>query len=334
MAIGTGSAPAPHVPRELTQLPQWVGWLAVLGEGKQVKLPNGKLSPQALKKQDKQHKLPINPRTGGLADTTNSSTWGEFRQAVDAKRRFGLTGVGFVFTEDDPYVGVDIDNCREPATGEIEPWAREIIRELNSYTEVSPFKFGVKIWIRAAKIPKGGGNQAKYETGKVEMFSRARYFACTGVHVDETPLTIEDRREEFLALHARIFGRRDGHSAPKAQPKAREFSIDDQELLRRARQAKNGAQFNLLWDGKWKEAVYPSQSEADLALCCILAFWTDRDPTRMDRLFRSSGLMREKWDRDDYHMRTINRAIERTPDTYRPRTETQPAAKVQATATT
>jgi len=70
------------------------------------------------------------------------------------------------------------------------------------------------------------------------------------------------------------------------------LSLDDSELLERARNAYNAATLRLLWAGDFSD--YPSQSEADLALCAILAFWTARDPGRIDSLFRESGLMRPK----------------------------------------
>jgi primase-polymerase (primpol)-like protein len=57
----------------------------------------------------------------------------------------GYCGVGFVFSSDDPYVGIDLDGCRNPQTGYIEPWALEIVRRLNSYTEISRSGTGLHI---------------------------------------------------------------------------------------------------------------------------------------------------------------------------------------------
>ena len=72
--------------------------------------------------------------------------------------------------------------------------------------------------------------------------------------------------------------------------------IDDNELIDKALKSKNGDNFSRLWNGIW-ENYYPSQSEADQALCNMLAFWTNKDHDRMDRIFRQSGLMRDKWDK-------------------------------------
>jgi hypothetical protein len=92
--------------------------------------------------------------------------------------------------------------------------------------------------------------------------------------------------------------------------------LSDGELLDRARQAANGEKISLLLAGNW-QGNYSSQSEADLALCEMLAFWTGKDATRMDRIFRGSGLYREKWNRLDYRERTINKAIENTTEVYK-----------------
>jgi hypothetical protein len=77
-----------------------------------------------------------------------------------------------------------------------------------------------------------------------------------------------------------------------------------------------GASIGRLWAGDTTH--YPSASEADLALCAHLSFWTGRDPERIDRLFRSSGLMRGKWERRDYRERTIGAAIEGTTEVFDP----------------
>ena len=98
--------------------------------------------------------------------------------------------------------------------------------------------------------------------------------------------------------------------------------LDDPELLRKASNARNGHNFDPLWRGDWK-GLYKSQSEADMALCCTLAFWTGKNAEQMDRLFRRSALYREKWDRQTgdmtYGERTIKNAIAKTTCVYKGR---------------
>jgi primase-polymerase (primpol)-like protein len=82
------------------------------------------------------------------------------------------------------------------------------------------------------------------------------------------------------------------------------------QILTKARTAKNGTLFQSLWAGEWRDR-YGSQSEADLALCSLLAFWCDYDAARVDHLFRQSALYREKWERKDYRGWTLDRACSR-----------------------
>ena len=183
-------------PIALLESAQWVAWKLAERHGKRTKIP-------------------VNPRTGGNAAADNPATWDTYEAAMRAVSRFDLAGVGYVFTDTDPFSGVDLDDCRNPETGEIQQWAWEIIHELNSYAEVSPSKTGVKIWVRG-KLAPGARNRTTYQNGEVEMYSRKRYFTVTGHHLEGTPTTIEERQAELVALHSRIFGpRNEGKRALK-----------------------------------------------------------------------------------------------------------------------
>jgi primase-polymerase (primpol)-like protein len=279
----------PHAVDQLRQLDQWVVWKAEVREGKVTKVP-------------------YTPGTARRASSARSEGWSTFAEAERVWRAGGADGIGFVFTAGDPFAGVDLDDCRDPQTGVIEPWAEDIIRRLDSYTEGSPSGTGVKIFLKGS-VPGSGRRK-----GRIEMYSQDRYFTVTGLHLPGTPAAIEERGKELLQLHDDLFGQappprparvaEPGRSAGSAQRKGG-FAVisircrpeDDGELIRQACEAANGAEFKRLWEGKW-EGFYPSQSEADLALCHRLAYWTDGDLVAMDRLFRRSGLMRPKWDED------------------------------------
>jgi len=233
-------------------------------------------------------KVPYNARTGEHAKSTDPATWSTLEDAVRALPNYD--GIGFVFDSDDGIVGIDLDRCRDPQTGAIEPWAIEILGDTRSYTEVSPSGRGLHILV-AGELPPGTRKR-----GLVEMYDRGRYFTMTGERLDELPVEVRPPYLELAALHAKLF-------PPPCRPKANDHApiastdVGDLTLLRRARAAANGEKFCALYDaGDWQGAGYPSQSEADLALARILAFWTDGDADRMDRLFRASALVRPKWD--------------------------------------
>jgi putative DNA primase/helicase len=251
-------------------------------------------------------KVPYSPRSGSRARSDDHETWGTFAEAREARRDASYDGIGFVFTADDPFCGVDLDGCVDPETGEIEPWAAEVLAKLDSYAELSPSGTGLHVIVRAA-LPEG-----RRRNGKVEMYDRGRFFTVTGDHLPGTPRSIEDRQEQIEALHARFFPRESpakGSNAPSDGP-------TDAEILRRAMSAANGARFAALWSGD--RSRYASDSEADLALCSMLAFWVGPDEKRIASLFARSGLMREKWNRDDYRRRTIARALDGVKEFHSP----------------
>jgi putative DNA primase/helicase len=240
------------------------------------------------------------------AAVNDAATWGEMREAILAAADGKADGVGIVLG--DGLVGVDLDHCRDPQTGELADEAQRIIRALHSYTEVSPSGTGVHILLRGT-LPPG-----RRRAGAVEMYSDGRYFTVSGQHVAGTPRTIEDRHAELGQLHARLFPA----PAPVSTP-APGVTASDTALLALAARASNGARFSALWDGD-TSAYNGDDSAADLALCNLLSFWTDRDSDRIDRLFRQSGLMREKWDTrrgaQTYGDLTIARALEGCTEGY------------------
>jgi hypothetical protein len=237
---------------------------------------------------------------------------------VSACKEQGYGGIGFVFTPEDDLCGVDLDGCLNPETGEIEDWAREIIEELDSYTEVSPSGTGVHILVRGELL------EGRNRKGRFETYDRGRYFTVTGKHLSGTPKSIESRQEELQGVVRRVFGDSsdpsvNGHREPVgAKPTSEpvDNGLSDNEIVQKASHASNGEKFRRLWAGD--TSGYASGSEADQALCSLLAFWTGPDFGRIDALFRQAGLYREKWERADYRNRTISKALESRTEFYEP----------------
>ena len=143
-----------NIPDELRARPQWVVWKAV-GE--------------------KPDKVPYSAKTGRKASSTDLMTWSTFEEALGAYEKDGYAGVGFVFCSGDPYAGIDLDGCVDE-NGEIAVWAREIVRYLDSYTELSATGSGLHIVVR--------GDVPNRRKGDVEVYSSKRFFTVTG-HVVE-----------------------------------------------------------------------------------------------------------------------------------------------------
>ena len=287
-------------PKELCSLRQWICW---------------RLEPDP--KSDKPRKVPYDPKTGRKASSTNPESWATLAEAQAAREKFLFTGIGFVFTAECGIVGVDIDHCRNE-DGSFTDVAKAILKKAQSYTEISPSGSGLHIFLRG--IMPGKGN--KNSTSGVEMYAAARYFTMTGNRLEGTPDTIADGKDILPWIHENYIAKKSSKKT-KEKKTLRTVSLTDEQVLEKARAAQNGDDFSSLWDGSW-EGKFGSQSEADLSLCCSLAFWTGKNKEQMDRLFRQSKLFREKWDKvhhadgATYGEETLEQAIARTENVYTP----------------
>jgi KaiC/GvpD/RAD55 family RecA-like ATPase len=185
---------ADGVPQELRDRDQWVLWKTVVRKGKETKVP-------------------YQPN-GCEADSTNPDTWSSFAEALASSE--GYDGIGYVFSHYDPYVGIDLDGCRNPETGKVADWAREAIVRLNSYSEVSPSGTGVKVWVRG-KSPWDRGRNVKLDREHVadkepgiEVYESNRYFATTGLYLAGVSRNIEQ--------HDNLYWLRETFDLPKFRP--------------------------------------------------------------------------------------------------------------------
>ena len=272
-----------NIPQELRAVKNWVCW--------------------------DETKIPKNPYTGGNSQPNNPDTWSDFETAIAAVKKYGFRGCGFMFDSSHPYFGIDLDKCLDNAD-----FVDEFVETLQSYTEISQSGKGVHIICRGT-LPDGARRR-----GNVEMYCDKRYFAMTGnLYADGKYREIVDCTKSIKILHEKYLG----NNTPKvAQKHVDPVNLDDQEIINKARGCRTGAAFQLLYSGAW-EGIYSSQSEADLALCNQLAFWTQRNAEQMDRIFRTSGLMRSKWDikrgEFTYGQMTIEKACAGCVEVYDPK---------------
>lgn len=291
------------IPAELKSLKQWVVWRWEERSGNW-------------------DKPPYQPN-GSPAKTNNAATWVSFDAAVAAFESGRFDGVGFVLTADDQFAMVDLDHCLDSACGNIEAWARDIVDQLRSYTEITPSGAGLRVIVKAM-LPLGGRKRGMESGGGAELYDRLRYMTMTGNRLAGTRETIEERHTEIAQIHARLFAEIAGCDRAVIRSARTRTCLNDAALLAKARTAKNRAKFCGLYD-RGDISAYASTSEADLALCAILAFWAGGEAAQIDRLFRRSALFRkEKWDADhfadgkSYGQATIAKAVASTREFYRP----------------
>lgn len=284
------------IPSELKALAQWILWRSELVNGKPTKVPY-----QA---------------NGEKAQANNRSTWATFATAVKFYLEGDYDGIGFVFSRQDNYIGIDIDKC--VVEGKPSIFATEIVDTLDSYTEFSPSGKGLHI------IIKGGLPQSVLGTGRkntkhgLEIYSYGRFFTFTGNR--ENSNEIYERTDELAEIFEQYFDDSDIQGRVNlAEFEKDEIKLSNESLWEKMFRSKNGDEIRSLYNGN---LINDDHSASDLALCNHLAFWTGKSATRMDGMFRETGLMRDKWDvihfrdtNETYGERTIATAISSTTTT-------------------
>lgn len=172
-----------NIPIELRSLRQWVVWKYEQQEGA-----------------DKPTKVPYDPKSARHASTADAATWGTFETIVAALGSGFWDGAGFVFAENDPFTGVDLD---VPEAGQPNEYQRQTLHKLNSYAEFSPSGRGLHIIVKGA-VPSGRNNR---EVG-IEVYSSGRFFTVTGNALGE-PKPIAERNGLVNELWTEIGGQRD-----------------------------------------------------------------------------------------------------------------------------
>ena len=199
------------IPAVLKDRKQWVLWKVIKRDGDETKVP-----------------FSVN---GKPAKANDPTTWSQYVVACEKYDAGGFDGIGYEFSADDPYCGIDLDGCRNQATGEVAKWARVIIERLNTYAEISPSQSGIKLFI-VGKLPCGGRKRSLDEprvsdkAPAIEVYDRGRYFAVTGVRFGEqaelraAQAELDDLLSEFW---------------PAESSKPQESFYDNRQVIERAR---------------------------------------------------------------------------------------------------
>jgi len=322
------------IPAELRAKDRWVCWGYTLKDGKWDKPP-----------------LCGRAGTGPHNDWSAADKLAPFDVALATCGRKKLDGVGYVLADGE--VGIDLDSC-VGQNGVIAPEAHAMLSRLGTYAEFSPSGTGVKAILKARLSLENGKGKASFpapwaqcntiKNAKVEVFGPgAGYFTLTGRRVPGMPDAVNGRQAEAEGLlaelaslkkaagEARASARQNGRTGRKAGggPRIRATGdmttppgeLTDEKLWARLFACKNGDAIRALYEGSI--TGYESASEATLALLNHLRWATRADPVRMDRMFRQSGLMRDKWDepRGDstWGAGQIKKALQ--GDTWEPRAE-------------
>ena len=264
-------------------------------------------------------KVPYDPRTRQMAKTNEPSTFTDFNTAMKAYAIGGWDGIGYRVSEG---IGaIDIDHC---------------IREDGSLNDVAASILGIFSTAYFEKSPSGTGLRGFFKLSPDFAYDKTVYYINNRKHGLEVylpgttnrfvtvtgdmfrPGTVE-RDDDALRNLLDTFMKRSTRVCNKTIEPA--SYLDDEGVIAHASASASGDKFKALYDGHWEEG-YDSQSDADMAFVSMLCFWCGNVEEQIDRIFRSSGLMRDKWDRmtgdRTYGQITIRNAIASTSEIYTP----------------
>lgn len=237
-------------------------------------------------------------------------TWATYKEVLNARNTMKADGIGFIIPKG--YAVIDLDHKNDD-----DALLQDICKSISSYTELSPSGEGRHIICKldVSKLPQKEGKWdseyfMKNSNIEVEFYAGGftnRYMTYTKNVSRDLPIC--DCTDSILWFLEKYM-RKDTYKIVKETPLGNgEYrELDDMDIICTARRAKNAEKFSALYD-RGDISSYGSSSEADLAECSILAFYTGGNPETVDRLHRAGALMRDKWDREDYREATIQKAI-------------------------
>jgi hypothetical protein len=283
---------AEAIPEELKAIRQWVVWEADW------------LDVSDLSSNHRLRLVPCDPISKKRISPTEFLEGVSFETAWAVYREECYAGIGFVLTENDPFVVIQIgDALSGDGLPRIE--AARALRTLTAYAERSPDGLGMTLLLRG-HLPPGGCRRETVDLADTECF-----FPITGCRLPDSPVQIAERQSALEEYHSELFP-----SPPKRfVPSSNTNGISDEEVLRTAFNASNGVRMQQLYRGD-THVVPGGRNAADLALCSMLGFYTGNDAERLDRIFRKSTLFRPKWDSvkysngKTYGQATIAKALE------------------------
>lgn len=245
-------------------------------------------------------KIPVDPRTGSYASSSDASTWGTFDEVMAYCEKHPEHAPAIVLCPETRLICVDIDKMHD---SHFPQSLREVFQKIGSYTEESSSRKGQHIFVR-------GDISTSRKSKYLEIYGESKIMRVTGFVIEENS-EIKDNQTAIDNLIVEYFPTpsQETRGTNKYLPTP---PMSDENVIKLCREAKNAEKFADLYD---KSKPEKGNSEKDLALCALIAFYT-QDREQIDRLFKGSSLLRDKWNRNNYSNMTIGRALEGLTNTY------------------
>ena len=254
---------------------------------------------------------------GRRADSGRRADFQKFEAAVAVYLTGRFDGIGIGALTDIHMI--DVDDCVQD--GQLDERGRDIVDRLDSYTELSPSGNGIHIFCFAKDLQYAKSryyiNNRKCHVEVYVPGQTNRFLTMTGKCIHGTE--VEERSEALQAVLEKYMVRPEA-KAEKPKVEAPGSFLSDESVIARMYASKQGEKAKALMEGEVPEGK--SESERDMALAQILAFWCGGDLEQMDRIFREYGPVRDKWDRPQsgstYGMLTLKKAVEKSTAFYQP----------------
>jgi hypothetical protein len=258
---------AENVPEVLRRLKRWIVWSWIW-------------RPEKNGGQGGWDKPPLSVQTGHNIDGTSSKNWSDFQTVLRAHQRGNFDGVGIALGTLDnglTLAGLDLDDARDPATGELSSWGRYYLDVLNSYSEWSPSGTGVKA-LAFGTLPPGGRDNKR----GVELSDRGKYFTVTGNRLDGLPTDVQNRQEALAKIHAIAFAKTfRGTSGPS--------HLCDRDLALSALAGLNAGRADNYHDWLHVGMAVHAADDSD-SMCSAWDEWSRRCPEKYEQ-----GKCTQKW---------------------------------------
>lgn len=288
------------IPDEMKKRKQWVCWKYIWVN-------------------DRKTKIPITPNTGRKAKANDPTTWGTYQDAMEMAKYY--SGIGFVFSAEDDFVGIDIDHCID-INGKTQPFAANVIEKANSYTEVSPSGTGIHI-IGKGLLP---GHVSGKRSVTIEVYQSMRFFTMTGKPYNDQVSQVSNVQPLLDFLFKEVFKEEDKEAEKKKAGYKVNFQAEaaystDYDFLEEVLfRQKDGDLLRALFNGE-NPKFEGDRNRNDLFFCNKINWANGNDLAQTDRIFRSSGRMRPKWDErhysngDTYGQALLRKSVHMNPKT-------------------
>ncbi|MBF0737418.1 DNA primase [Staphylococcus arlettae] len=261
-----------EIPEELKELPQWVLWRAEWDN-----------------KQQQYKKVPYS-YAGYRASSTESETWTIF-DAIHSlyEKNDSYNGIGFVLSNDDDYICLDIDDAVNPDTGRLKTDLALEMTEL-TYCELSPSGTGLHCFFKG-ELPSE--RKKKRSDLDIELYNNARFMTVTGESIGQSEIC--DDQDILNNIVDRYFKQDKPPEKNTAQVSNVSETLSDDEVIDLMFKSKQKDKISDLLKGNY-EPYFDSPSEAVQSLLHYLAFYTGKNKAQMERIFLNYNNLTDKWD--------------------------------------